>query len=115
MSPSPSKISTSTSSGASSRAARASAVLNDSRLRLPERARIFTSSRLRRGEGRPERDIVGEEEAAARKRRVPLEPELGAVDRALELEADPLVAGEILAGSEEGALEGDRLRRALDR
>src|SRR5262245_29079597 len=97
MSPSPSYTSTSTPSGARSRAAYARAVLNDSRRKLPERARIFIGLRgPRRREVRLQRHFAREEEATAGKRGVPLEAEVGAVDRPRELETDALVPPRIV-------------------
>src|SRR4029453_2238940 len=104
----------STPSGASSRAARARAVLYDSSRRLPERARIFTSGRPDRREGGLQRDVVREQETASGKGRVPVEAELRAVDLPLELETETVVAGHVGARAEERASQLDRLRRALD-
>ena len=53
-----------------------------------------------RRERRLERDFVRQEEAAGRQRCVPLEPEVGAVDRAFELETEALVAVRVSAGAQ---------------
>ena len=55
-------------------------------------------------------DVVREEEAAAGERGVPAQPELGAVDGAGELEADPVVPDEVDACADEAARQLDRLR-----
>src|SRR6186713_3144794 len=113
MRPSPSKSSISTPAGASSAAARARAVLYDPALRLPESARIFTSRDLDRRDVGLETDLVREQEAAARKRCVPLEAEVGAVDRADELESDAVVAPRIGARADVLARQCEGLRDAL--
>src|SRR6185503_4357031 len=113
MRPSPSKSSISTPSGASSAAARARAVLYDPALRLPESARIFISRDLDRRDVGLEADLVREQEAATRKLCVPLEAEVGAVDRAGELESDAVVAPRIGAGADVLARECEGLRDAL--
>src|SRR5437867_99025 len=110
-----SKSSTTAPSGASSCAALASAVLYDSRLRLPESARMRTSGLPDGREVRPQHDVVREEEASAGERRVPLEAPVGAVDRSGKLEADALVAPRIVRRPAEHAAKLDRLRDALDR
>src|SRR6476659_304503 len=115
MSPSPSYTSTSTPSGASSRAAYARAVLNDSRRRLPERARIFISGHLHRCERRANRDLVRKQEPACRKRGIPVQPQVGSIELAFQLDADPLVPSHVGARAEKSALQLDGLRRALDR
>ena len=60
-------------------------------------------------------DLVGHEEVAVRERLIPLEVELAAVDDALELEADALVAPRIGAALGDDAGQLDRLGDALDR
>ena len=59
-------------------------------------------------------DLVRKEEAAARKRCVPLEAEVGAVDGADELEADAVVAPRVGARADVLARQRDGLRDALD-
>src|SRR5262245_24104637 len=105
----------STPAGASSRAARASAVLYDSALRLPERARICIGLRGPRGrEVRLEDDLVGEEEGAAPQLGLPLGSPGSAVDGTGELEADPLVAPRVVGRPGELTPELDGLGDALD-
>src|SRR4029450_6493581 len=115
MRPSPSYTSISTPSGASSTAARARAVLYDPARRLPEIARIFTSGRLDRREIRLEENLVRQEESAAGERRVPAQPELGAVDGARELDADSVVSIRVDARPDEPAPQRDGPRDVLDR
>src|SRR5579875_1387234 len=105
------------SSGASSAAARSSAVLYDAERRLPEMARMRIELRgLDRRHAEDELDLVGDEQVAVRQGLVPLQIELAAVDRAGELEADALVAPRIgRAGVGDHAGELDRTGDALDR
>src|SRR5580693_8220777 len=87
-----------TPSGATWAAARSSAVLYDAARRLPEIPRIrIELGALDGGDAHQQLDLVGNEEIAVREGLVPLEVEVAAVDRALELEADPLVAPRVLA------------------
>src|SRR3970040_1616856 len=51
----------------------------------------------------------------ARKRRIPIQPELGAVDGAGELDADSVVSIRVDACSDEAALQLDGPRDVLDR
>ena len=60
-------------------------------------------------------DLVGDEQVAVRKRLIPLEVELAAVDHAGELEADALVAPRVGAALGDDAGQLDRLGDALDR
>src|SRR6185312_9859911 len=115
MRPSPSYTSISTPTGASSAAARARAVLYDPARRLPEIARIFTLGRPDRREARLEDDLVRQEESPAGERRVPVQPELRAVDGARELDADSVVSIRVGTCSHELALQLDGPRDVLDR
>src|SRR5205085_6874616 len=68
------------------------------------------------GRGRQQQGhVVAHEQATARKRLVPLEAELAAVDDGRHLEAHALVAPRVGAGASVVALELDRLRHALQR
>src|SRR5207248_5115850 len=88
----PSQSSISTSSPATSAAARSSFVLYDSSRRLPETARIFIPlRRLDELELRDERDLVRKGRLAGRERVVPVDAERRAVDLPLELEPEALV------------------------
>src|SRR5579875_355456 len=89
------------SSGASSAAARSSAVLYDAERRLPEMARMRIELRgLDRRHAEDELDLVGDEQVAVRQGLVPLQIELAAVGR---------------AGVGDHAGELDRTGDALDR
>src|SRR5437870_12729773 len=112
----PSQRSISTSSPTSSAAARSSFVLYESPRTLPEMARIFIALRrleeLKLGD---ELDLVREGRLAGRERVVPVDPERGAVDRSLELEAEALVPVGIGDRVADRARELDRMGLALDR
>ena len=103
-------------SGATSAAARSSAVLYDAARRLPEIPRI----RIGLG-GLDGRDVdqqlhvIGDEHVAVGKRLVPLEIELAPINGPFELEADALVAPRVLTVLGDLAGELDRLGDALDR
>src|SRR3984885_9095158 len=87
-----------TSSGATEGAARSRPVLYDAARRLPEIPRIrIELGALDRRHAHQQLDLVGDEEVAVGEGLVPLEVELAAVDRAGQLEADPLVAPRVLA------------------
>src|ERR1700733_8083161 len=112
----PSNGTTSTPSGASSAAARSSAVLCDAARRLPEMVRICMGlCGLDRGHADEQLDLVGHEQVAVRERLIPLEVEVAAVDHARELEADALVAPRVGSAFADDAGELDRLGDALDR
>src|SRR3954447_25243828 len=88
----------------SSCAARRSRVLSESRRRLPESARTRMSGLLHGREAGREANGVSEQEAARRKRGVPADAELVAIDLALELEPEALVAPRV--GTGPGDLRG---------
>ena len=73
------------------------------------------SGRPDRGETRPEDDLVRQEKATGRKRGVPVEPEVGAIDRAGEHDSDPVVSVRIDGRPQEAALELHGLGPTLDR
>jgi hypothetical protein len=77
--------------------------------------RSASAAAMRSRRARLDRDVVRQEEAAARKWGVPVEPEVRAIDLAGELERDPLVPQRIGARAEEAASELDGLRGFLDR
>ena len=95
--------------GASSAAARARAELYDPARGCRRWRGSAPHADLDRREVGLEDDLVREQEAAARKRCVPLEAEVGAVDRRLELEADAVVAPRVGACADVAAR---RARRA---
>src|SRR5437763_12420218 len=104
-----------TSGGATSAAARSSAVLYDAARRLPEMPRTRIELRaLDRRDTHQQLDLVGDEEVAVGEGLVPLQIEVTPIDRARELQADPLVAPRILAVLSDLAGELDRLRDTLD-
>src|SRR5664279_4621119 len=103
-------------SGATSAAARRSDVLYDAARRLPEIPRIRIGlGGLDGRDADQQLDVVGDEQIAVGKRLVPLEIELAPIDRALELEANALVAPRVLAVLGDLPGELDRLGDALDR
>src|SRR5919197_94039 len=110
---SPSQISTSTSFGKSSAAARRSLLLCESLRRLPEMPRTFIYLLLRERQLGVDRDPVGESLLATGKRGVPGDAVAGAVHLGLEREADALCAV-VLGGLADRAAAGDGQRDALD-
>src|SRR5206468_888022 len=75
----------------------------------------FIVLRLHQVELARQRDVVRQRGLARRQRVVPVDPELRPVDRALELEADALLAVRIGDRVDDRALQLDGLRLALDR
>src|SRR5262249_15025675 len=113
---SPSKISSSADGGSSSAAARRSAVLWESRRRLPEIPSTFIVLRLLLDELEmdTQRHLVAEHLAAVGQLHVPVEPVVVAVDLGLQVESEPLVLVRSDGRAGELALGDDRLGDALD-
>src|SRR3954469_16241766 len=112
----PSHSTSSVPGGSSAAAARRSLRLWDPRRRLPEMPRIRTGlGLLDEGDVDRQRDVVGQRVAAGRQRHVPVEAELRAVDRRVELQVRAGVAERVLRRGLPGARGGDRLGDAADR
>src|ERR1700759_3681544 len=109
MSASPVKRTSWTPAGACSSAARRSRVLRESGRRLPEMVSTRMVLRpLHERQAGGELDGVVEQRAAAGQRGIPGDTVLLAVDLALEVDADPLVAPGILVGAVDLGRQRDR-------